>query len=167
MRRREFITLLGGAAVVWPLAARSQQAMRRVAVLMGVGETDSLGQVRLNAFRQGLQQLGWADGRNVRFDIRWSGGTPERSREIAAEFVALKPDVILANGTPAVAALKQATSSIPIVFVTVNEPVVQGFIASMARPGGNSQASRWLNFRSSGNRLRRSRPWLRRLSASD
>jgi putative ABC transport system substrate-binding protein len=137
MQRREFITFLGGATVAWPLAARAQQTVRRVAVLMGGHETDPLGLARLNAFLQGFRQLGWTDEHKVRIDIRWSRDNLERTREIAAEFVAFKPDVILAHGTPAVTALKRATSSIPIVFVTVNEPVVQGFIVSMARPGGN------------------------------
>ena len=132
-----FITLFGGAAAAWPLAGHAQQTMQHVAVIMITGETDPLGQGRLNAFLQSFQRLGWTEGRNVKIDIRWTGGSPERTREIVAEFVALKPDVILANGTPAVAALKRATSSIPVVFVTVNEPVAQGFIASMARPGGN------------------------------
>ena len=136
MRRREFITLLGGAAA-WPLAARAQQSMRRVAVIMVTPETDPVGQGRLKAFLQGFEKRGWIDGRNARFDIRWAGGSAERMREIVAEIVALKPDVIVANGTPTVAALKRATSTIPVVFVGINEPVVQGFIASMARPGGN------------------------------
>jgi len=134
--RRQFITLLGGAAA-WPIAALAQQTIRHVAVIMITGESDPLGQGRLNAFLQDFQRLGWTEGRNVKIDIRWTGGSADRMREIVAEFVALKPDVILANGTPAVAALKRATSSIPVVFVTVNEPVAQGFIASMARPGGN------------------------------
>jgi ABC-type uncharacterized transport system, periplasmic component len=137
MKRREFITLLGGAAVAWPLAARAQQSMRRVAVIMVTPETDPVGQSRLKAFLQGFEKLGWTDGRNARFDIRWAGGSAERMREIVAEILALKPDVIVANGTPTVAALKRTTSTIPVVFVGINEPVVQGFIASMARPGGN------------------------------
>ena len=136
MRRREFITLLGGAAA-WPLATRGQQSMRRVAVIMVTPETDLQGQARLKAFLQDFEKRGWTDGRNARFDIRWAGGSAERMREIVAEMVALKPDVIVANGSPTVAALKGATSTIPVVFVGVNEPVVQGFIASMARPGGN------------------------------
>jgi putative ABC transport system substrate-binding protein len=136
MTRREFLGVLGGG-VAWPLAARAQQTMRHVAVIMITGESDPLGRDRLNAFPQDFQRLGWAEGRNVKIDIRWTGGSADRMRETVAEFVALKPDVILANGTPAVAALKRATSSIPVVFVTVNEPVAQGFIASMARPGGN------------------------------
>jgi putative tryptophan/tyrosine transport system substrate-binding protein len=139
MRRREFITLLGGAtaAGAWPPVARAQQPMRRVAVIMVTPETDPVGQGRLKAFLRGFEKLGWTDGRNARFEIRWAGGSAERMREIVAEIVALKPDVIVANGTPTVAALKRATSTIPVVFVGINEPVVQGFIASMARPGGN------------------------------
>jgi putative ABC transport system substrate-binding protein len=136
MKRREFIALLGGAAM-WPLAVRAQQSMRHVAVIMVTPETDPVGQGRLKAFLQGFEKLGWTDGRNARFDIRWAGGSAERMREIVAEIVALKPDVIVANGTPTVAALKRAASTIPVVFVGINEPVVQGFIASMARPGGN------------------------------
>ena len=138
MRRRDFMTLLGGgAAAAWPLAVHAQQSMRRVSVIMVNPETDPVGQGRLKAFLQGFEKLGWTDGRNARFDIRWAGGSAERMREIVAEIVALKPDVIVANGTPTVAALKRATSTIPVVFVGINEPVVQGFIASMARPGGN------------------------------
>jgi putative ABC transport system substrate-binding protein len=137
MKRREFITLLGGAAVAWPVAGRAQQSMRRVAVIMVTPETDPVGQGRLKAFLQGFEKFGWTDGRNARFDIRWAGGSAERMGEIVAEIVALKPDVIVANGTPTVAALKRATSTIPVVFVGINEPVVQGFIASMARPGSN------------------------------
>jgi putative ABC transport system substrate-binding protein len=111
--------------------------MRRVAVIMVTPETDPVGQGRLKAFLEGFEKRGWIDGRNARFDIRWASGSAERMREIVAEIVALKPDVIVANGTPTVAALKRATSTIPVVFVGINEPVVQGFIANMARPGGN------------------------------
>ena len=136
MRRREFTTMLAGVAA-WPLAARAQQTMRRVVVIMITHETDALGQDRLEAFLQGFDKLGWSDGRNVRIDIRWSGDNPERMREIAAEIITLNPDVVLANGTPAVTALRRTGTSIPIVFTTVNEPVVQGFVASIARPGGN------------------------------
>lgn len=137
MKRRQFVSLLGGAAVALPHAARAQQTNRRVAVLMGGHETDPLGQARLNAFLQGFQLLGWTEGHNLQTVVRWSGDSMERTREIATEFMAFKPDVILAHGSPVVAVLKEVTSTIPIVFVTVNEPVVQGFIASMARPGGN------------------------------
>ena len=136
MKRREFITLLGGAAAGWPFAARAQQSMRRVAVIMVTPETDPVGQRRLTAFVQGFEKLGWTEGRNAQFDIRWAGGSAERMGEIVAEIVGLKPDVIVANGTPTVAALKRATSTIPVVLVGINEPVVQGFIASLCRVAG-------------------------------
>lgn len=136
MRRREFIALFGAAAG-WALDARAQQTVPRVTVVMVNHDTDPIGGGRLNAFLQGFEKLGWSNGRNVRVDVRWAGGDAGRMREIVAEVVTLKPDVIVANGTPTVAALKRATSTIPVVFVGVNEPVVQGFIASMARPGGN------------------------------
>ena len=136
MRRREFITFVGGAAA-WSLAAHAQQSMHRVAVIMVNPETDPLGQARLKAFLQGFEKLGWTDGRNVHLDIRWANGSAARMHEIVTEIVAQNPDLIVANGTPTVAALKRATSTIPVVFVGVNEPVVQGFIASMAHPGGN------------------------------
>jgi putative ABC transport system substrate-binding protein len=134
MRRREFITGLAGAAA-WPLGAHAQHSARHVAVIMATPET--LGQSRLKAFLESFEKLGWTDGRNMGFDIRWAGGSAERMREIVDEIVALKPDVVVANGTPTVAALKRATSTIPVVFVSINEPVLQGFIASMAHPGGN------------------------------
>jgi putative ABC transport system substrate-binding protein len=136
MKRRNLITLFGGAAA-WPLAARAQQTMRRVGVIMITRETDALDQARLEAFRQGFEKLGWIAGRSVRMIFRWAGDNPDRMREIVAELMALKPDVVLANGTPAVAALKRAGAPIPIVFTTVNEPVAQGFVASIARPGAN------------------------------
>jgi putative ABC transport system substrate-binding protein len=138
IKRRAFIAGLGGAAA-WPVVARGQQADRvgRVGVLMGLRENDPVAQVRLTAFRKALQDQGWMEGRNVRFEVRWSGGEIDRVHAAAAELVQLAPDVILANGTPAIAALKQATSSIPIVFVIVNDPVAQGFISSVAHPGGN------------------------------
>jgi len=136
MKRRDFIGLLGGL-VACPLAARAQQAMRRVAIINVRLETDPLGQSQFKAFLQGFERLGWTDGRNVRIDVRWAGGSAERTREIVAEVVPLKPDVIVVSGSPAVAALKRVTSTIPVVFVGIAEPVVQGFISSMARPGGN------------------------------
>jgi putative tryptophan/tyrosine transport system substrate-binding protein len=136
MGRREFVSFLGSAAC-WPCAVRAQQPVPRVAVILVQHEGDPLGQARLNAFLKAFESLGWRDGRNVRIDLRWAGGSAERMREISADFVALKPQVIVASGSPAVAALKRATSSIPVVFVAVNEPVAQGFVASLARPGGN------------------------------
>ena len=118
MRRREFITLLGGAAVAWPLAARAQQAerMRRVGVLLGLVANDPEGQARIARFQQALQQLGWIEGRNLRTDIRWGGGNADDIRKYAAELVALAPDVILATASVSVGPLLQATRSVPIVF---------------------------------------------------
>jgi putative tryptophan/tyrosine transport system substrate-binding protein len=140
MKRREFITLLGGAAVSWPLAARAQQRerMRRVGVLMNRVADDPEAQARLKAFVQGLQQLGWAEGRNVRMDVRWTAGVADHLQRYAAELVALMPDVILADGAVGVSALQGATRSVPIIFVAVPDPVGAGFVKSMARPGGNS-----------------------------
>jgi putative ABC transport system substrate-binding protein len=140
MRRREFITLLGGAAVAWPLAARGQQAerVRRVGVLMNLATDDAEGQARLAAFVQGLQQLGWSDGRNVRIDYRWTAGNVDDTRRYAAELADLAPDVLLASGAPTVAALQQATRTVPIVFGSVIDPVGAGFVESLARPGGNA-----------------------------
>ena len=137
MRRRDFITFLGGAAAALPLVARGQQALRSVAVINVRLETDPLGQSQLKAFLQGFDKLGWTDGRNVRIDIRWAGGNAVRMREIVTEIVAFKPDVIVVSGSPALAALKHVTSTIPVVFVGIAEPVAQGFITNMARPGGN------------------------------
>jgi putative ABC transport system substrate-binding protein len=138
MRRREFITLLGGAVAAWPLAVRAQQPerMRRIGVLMGASESDAVNQARLAAFLDGLQQLGWTDGRNVRIDIRW--GSADRFRTYAAELVGLAPDVILASASASVAALQQASRSAPIVFANVIDPVGAGFVASLAQPGGNA-----------------------------
>jgi len=139
MRRREFITLLGGAAVAWPLAARGEQTerMRRVGVLMPLADAP-VGQTRIAAFLQGLQQSGWSDGRNVRIDIRWAAGDADRIRRYAAELVSFAPDVILANGSATVGPLLQATGALPIVFVIVPDPVGAGFVDSLARPGGNA-----------------------------
>ena len=137
MRRREFITLLAGATAAWPLGARAQQSIRRVAIINVRLETDPLGQSQLKAFRQGFEKFGWEDGRNVKIEVRWAGGSAEQMREFVTELVALKPDVIVASGSPAVAALKRATSTPPVVFVGIAEPVAQGFITNMARPGGN------------------------------
>jgi len=139
MRRREFIAFAGGAAASWSLAARAQQpAMRRIGVLEGSKESDRETKARLAAFRQGLERLGWSEDRDVRIDYRWAGGDRELIRKYAAELVALKPDVILARGSGNVGALQQATRSAPIVFVGVVDPVAGGFIANLARPGGNA-----------------------------
>jgi putative ABC transport system substrate-binding protein len=140
MRRREFITLLGGAAA-WPLAARAQQAdrLRHIGVLMASAADDAQSQARIAAFLQGLQQLGWTDGRNVRIATRWATTNPDDIRRHAAELAALAPDVILAaTGTATVAPLLQATRTVPIVFAVVIDPVGAGFVASLARPGGNA-----------------------------
>ena len=140
MRRREFITLLGGAAATWPLTARAQQGerVRRIGVLQSLAADDQEGQVRLAAFAQGLQESGWIIGRNVRIDTRWAAGEAERIRRYAAELVALAPDVILVVGAPSTGALLQATRTTPIVFVNTLDPVGAGFIDSLARPGGNA-----------------------------
>jgi putative tryptophan/tyrosine transport system substrate-binding protein len=138
MRRRAFITLVGGAAAVWPLAARAQQGLRRIGVLMGFPETDTDARAFVAAFRDGLQKLGWTEGRNVRLDIRWtSPGNAEEMQRFAKELVALQPDVILAFATPVTAALQRETRAIPIVFAVVADPVGSGFVASLSRPGGN------------------------------
>jgi putative tryptophan/tyrosine transport system substrate-binding protein len=137
--RRQFITLLGGAAVAWPLAVRAQQRerVRRIGVLMPFTADDPAGQTRLLAFAQALAQLGWTDGRNIRIDLRWGAGDPERIRIYAAELVALAPDVILASGSGTTGPLLQATRAVPVVFVQVVDPVGAGFVDSLARPGGN------------------------------
>jgi ABC-type uncharacterized transport system substrate-binding protein len=137
MRRREFITLLGGAAA-WPLAARAQQGerMRRIGVQMNLAADDQEGQARIAAFQQGLQELGWSVGRNVRIDYRW-GGSDDRIRKNAAELVALAPDVILAVTSVVTGALQRETRAVPIVFVSTIDPVGAGLVASLARPGGN------------------------------
>ena len=140
MQRRQFITILGGAAAAWPLAARAQQGerMRRIGVLMSLAADDPEGQARLAAFLQGLQELGWTDGRNVRIDYRWGAGDADITRKYAAELVALAPDVILASGGTVVGPLLQATRTVPIVFTQIADPVGAGFVDSLARPGGNA-----------------------------
>jgi ABC-type uncharacterized transport system substrate-binding protein len=139
MRRRQFITLLGGTAT-WPLAARAQQpgGRRRLGVLMATAADDPESRKRLFALLQGLQQLGWVEGRNLRVDIRWAAGNVDDTRKYAAELTALAPDIILAAGSLAAGPLLQATRTIPIVFTHVPDPVGAGFIDSMARPGGNA-----------------------------
>jgi putative ABC transport system substrate-binding protein len=135
--RRHFITLLGGAAAVWPLAARAQQP-RRIGILLTGQESDPATQGWIAVFQRRLGELGWIEGRNVRFERRWAGGNPERIRADVAEIVGLGPDVILAQNTPMVAALRKQTTTIPIVFVQVSDPVGDGFVESLARPGGNA-----------------------------
>jgi len=139
MRRREFMTALGGAAVAWPLTARAQQGelVRRVGVLVGFRANDPQGEARVAALRQGLQALGWIDGRNLRIDLSWGAGDADSVRKRAAEMMALAPEVVLAAGSSAVAALQQQTRALPIVFVQVVDPVGGGFVESLAAPGGN------------------------------
>jgi len=138
MRRREFITLLGGAATAWPLTARAQgERTRRIGVLLPVTADDAEYQARLAAFHQGLALLGWTIGRNVRIDTRWATANAAEIRRHAAELVALAPDVILASGAGPVGALLQATRTVPIVFPIGTDPVAAGFVDSLARPGGN------------------------------
>jgi putative ABC transport system substrate-binding protein len=146
MRRREFITLLGCALAAWPFAVRAQQRerMRRIGVLMNLAADDAQSMARISAFLQGLQQLGWTDGRNVMIDYRWGAGDPERIRKSATELLALAPDVILAIGAITVGPLQQLSRTVPIVFANVTDPVGAGIVASLARPGGN--ATGFINF---------------------
>ncbi len=153
MRRREFLGGLGGAAAAWPLAARAQQGerMRHIGVLMAAAADDPEYQARVGAFLQGLQQLGWVDGRNVRIDTRWATTNADDIRRHAAELAALAPDVIVAaTGTATVAPLLQATRTVPIVFVVVIDPVGAGFVASLARPGGNATGFTMFEYGMSG-----------------
>jgi putative ABC transport system substrate-binding protein len=138
MRRREFIAFVGGAGA-WPLAARAQQGerIRRVGVLTGLAESDTDAKAWLAAFEEGLQKLGWSQGRNLRIEYRWAGNDEVRMRSYAAELVGAAPDVLFAAATPALVALHRETRSLPIVFVQVADPVKLGFVASLARPGGN------------------------------
>jgi putative ABC transport system substrate-binding protein len=154
IERRKFLATLGGAAAAWPLAVRAQQErMRRIGVLMSISEDDPLAQARVATFRQALVELGWTEGRNLTITWRWTGGDIMRVREYATELVQLAPEVILANGTPNVAALQRATTTIPIVFAVVNDPVAQGFIASMAHPGGNITGFSFLEYSMVGKSL--------------
>jgi putative ABC transport system substrate-binding protein len=138
LRRRAFTVLLGAAiASGLPFATRAQQSARRVAVLLPSREGDAEYQARLQALWQALQRLGWTVGQTVQFDIRWGDGSKERIQALAPELVSLAPDLVISSGSIATAAMKRATSSIPVVFVMVNEPVTQGFVASLAKPGGN------------------------------
>jgi putative ABC transport system substrate-binding protein len=140
MRRRHFISLLGGAAVPWPVAARAQQPeqVRRIGVLMAQAADDPEARARVAAFLQTLHELGWIEGRSVRLDYRWGGGDVDRIRRDAAELVALAPDVILAGGGQVMGPLREATRTVPIVFTQTPDPVGAGFVATLRRPGGNA-----------------------------
>ena len=157
MKRREFILALGGAAAAWPLAVRAQQSerVRRIGVLMNVAADDPEAPARVGAFSQGLAELGWTIGRNVRIDYRWYAGSADAARKYAAELVALAPDVMLASGTLGVTAIQQVNRPVPIVFTLVADPVGAGFVNSLAQPGGNatgfmlyeySLSGKWLEF---------------------
>jgi len=155
MKRRAFITLLGGAAASWPLAARAQQAdrMRRIGVLTGYDESDPEGKAYLSGFMQRLAELGWTDGHNVRIQVRWAAGNVDRIRTFAKELVGLQPETILTSGTAVTAAIHRETQTVPIVFTVVGDPVGDGFVTSLHRPGGNitgfasqegAMGSKWL-----------------------
>ena len=155
MRRREFLKLVGGSAVAWPLVARAQQPerIRRIGVLMGYAESDRQGQANVAAFRMGLQKLGWTEGRNVAIEYRWAAAEADLVQRFAKELVALQPDLILTQNTPITAAVLQQTRTIPIIFANVSDPVGSGFVAGLPRPGGNvtglididaSMAGKWL-----------------------
>src|SRR4029078_10859162 len=170
MRRRQFITLLGGAAATWPLAARAQQPerMRRIGVLMAVAENDADVRAGVAIFEQSLQDLGWKTGHNVRIDYRWGDAVAERIQARAKELVDLQPDVLIGHSTPSAKGLLKQTHSIPIVFLTVTDPLGQGLVASLSRPGGNitgfsvfefSLGSKWLET------LRLIAPGLRRITS--
>src|SRR5262249_54515309 len=149
--RRKFLATLGGAAAAWPLAAHAQQGerMRRIGLLMGVAD-DREGQARVTALKQGLQELGWTDGRNIQIETRFAGADADRIRAHAAELVALAPDIIVSQTTPVIRALRQATSSIPIVMTPINDPVEQGFVSSLAHPGGNITGFMFIDFQMVG-----------------
>ena len=154
MRRRDFITVVGSAAV-WPLAARAQQTerMRRIGVLMFYEEDDPRSMLRVGAFLEVLQRLNWIKGDNVQIDIRWGAADMARSRSYVAELLALAPDIIVSQGSPATAALQEATRTLPIVFVNVTDPVGAGYVASLARPGGNATGFSYVEYGMSGKRL--------------
>src|SRR5215831_1108821 len=138
MRRREFTALLGGAAAAWPLAARAQrEPMRRIGVLMNGAATETIPRSYVATFVQGLGQLGWREGQNLRIDVRWNAGDAEVARIYAAQLIGLMPDVILVASTIGLTTIRQATSTVPVVFVQVADPVAQGFVGSVTRPSGN------------------------------
>ena len=155
MRRRDFITLVGGGVAAWPLAARAQQAVgvRRIGVLMNAAADDPEFSRRLRAFVQELERLGWTDGRNLRIEYRWAAGDANRVRNYATELVALAPDILLASGGTTLGPLQLATRTVPIVFVQVPDPVGAGFVASLARPGGNATGFTQFEYGISAKRL--------------
>ena len=140
MTRRELIALLGGATAAWPLAARAQQpvGMRRIGVLMAYAESDPEGQAFVTVFQEGLQKLGWTEGRNIQIDYRWASGDVESMQRLAKELVALQPDVILSHSTTTTANMLRQTRAIPIIFANVTDPIGSGFVTSLPRPGGNA-----------------------------
>jgi ABC-type uncharacterized transport system substrate-binding protein len=139
MQRRDFIKVIAGSAAAWPLAARAQQPdrMRRIGVLMARAANDPEGQKQAAALQRGIEDLGWSPGRNVKIEYRWPAGDASRAQALATELVDWRPDILVANSTPSLVAARQATSTIPIVFVAIADPVSQGFVQSLARPGGN------------------------------
>lgn len=148
MRRRDFIKIVAGSAAAWPLVARAQQGgrTRRVTVLVGLDEQDSEAQKRVKAFRAGMRDLGWIEGRNIQIEYRFAGGNLELINKYVAEVIGLTPDVIVANSTPVIAALRASKTTTPIVFAMVNDPVGQGFLPSLAHPGGNISGFTFLDF---------------------
>src|SRR6516165_5797838 len=139
MRRRDFIKVLGAAAAAWPFSARAQRSerVRRIGVLMGRPAGDSEGQKQAAALQRGLEELGWRSNRNIEIDVRWQTDDSTQRQAFAKELVELKPDVLVANTTPALLAARQAATSVPMVFVAIADPVAQGFVQSLARPGGS------------------------------
>jgi putative tryptophan/tyrosine transport system substrate-binding protein len=169
MRRRDFIGAIAGSTIAWPPSTRAQQneQCRRIGVLLNRAADDPEGQATFAAFRQGLQQLGWSEGRNVQFDIRWGTNNVDRDRRDAAELVGLSPDVILAGGFPGVSALQRVTRSLPIVFVGVSDPVGAGLVDALARPGGNITGFMLFEYGASGKwmeLLKQVAPWLTRVA---
>jgi len=150
MKRRTFITLLGSAAATWPARAQQGERMRRIGVLEPIAAESPDGKARQGAFLQRLQQLGWIDGRNVRIDTRWSAGNDAETRKYATELAALAPDVILTAGSAAIEPMRQATRTVPIVFVIVPDPVGAGFVESLSRPGGNATGFMMFEYNLSG-----------------
>jgi putative ABC transport system substrate-binding protein len=137
LRRREFISLLGGAAAAWPLGARAQHRIRRIGLVMAYAESDSNGQMQVAAFREHLQKLGWTEGSNLRIDLRFGAGDPVRIRELARELLSLAPDLMVSNSNLVTTILQSEVKTVPLVFVSVSDPIGSGFVADLARPGGN------------------------------